>query len=563
MINIFKNPIFAREFRANVRCRKTLIFTATLLGVLSLILVTLWPRSGIFSESNSNEIFTIFLTSNLILIILLSPGFTATAITDERERGSWDMLFTSLLRPTEIMFGKLFSSLAMILLLLLISMPVTAACALSGGISLPTLTKAYLVIAAAAFTYGLLGLAISAVSRRTYAALIVTYLGIVFMAGATWLPAALFSRWFSMKNVFQILRDLSPFEALFALNYAERYEITVGGGVMAQDIFSIYLKGMLVLSLLFFTVFCIFVLRPPPRRQAKTVQQYDDSRTALRRKLGWPFYLIDPLRRKKPIPYYRNPVFVAEIRSKIFGNPKFIIRSLAGTMVVSLVLLILIGNQYETVLEADKVRCVAIIFQVGLIALLAPAVSSGSITDEKTHGTLLMLRMTPLSATGVVSGKIKASFLYVMIFLISSLPVLCSLAYLESKAAYWRIAAWLAVLLLTAVVLTAGGLCASTFAPSTGAATAMSYSLAAVLCLGTLSVLLLGTRVSPHVQSVILALNPVAAALQITSDTWFRDMPQIFGNKLWMNNLYAMSALAVLLLLVSALRVHALFRQRI
>ena len=44
------------------------------------------------------------------------------------------LLFTSLLTPTEILTGKLFASLSMILGVVVISMPIGAICSLSGGI---------------------------------------------------------------------------------------------------------------------------------------------------------------------------------------------------------------------------------------------------------------------------------------------------------------------------------------------------------------------------------------------------------------------------------------------
>ncbi|MFA5203771.1 MAG: ABC transporter permease subunit [Lentisphaeria bacterium] len=559
---LFGNPILRRELQAHCRNRRSLVFALVLLGLLSAILLVLWPRSGIFSETSGNEIFSVFLGGNLLLMILMTPGFTSTCITSEREHGSFDVLFTSLLTPGEILTGKLAASLGMAFLLLLVSLPVTAVCALSGGISLPTLAKACTVIAAATLVYGLLGLAASAVCRRGYAALVTTYVGILLLAGATWLPAALLTQYPQLAPTLRSIRALSPFEALFALNYAERYTLAVGGAATADTVFQTYLAGMAGLGVLFFLVFSIFIFKPLRSRPPKQAEHFDDTKTAIRRKLGFPFYLIDPLRRRKPIRRGQNPVFVAEMRSKLFGNPKFIIRGLAVCMSVSLGLLILIANQYGTFLDADKLRVAAIIFQLGVLAFLAPAISSGSITDEISSGTLLLLRLTPLSATRVVLGKLKASFLYVLIFLVSSLPVLGALAYLESTAAYWRLAAWGAVLVLATVVLTAAGLTASSLCRNTAAATAASYLFACALCLAPLGVFLLGSRVSPEMQSWVLTLNPVAAALQITSDTAFAGLPALGGRKLWQNHLLAMSALTLLLVMVASWRVHRLFRQR-
>lgn len=556
------NPILRREFQAHCRNRRSLLFVVVLLGLLSAVLLLLWPRSGIFSETSGNEIFSVFLGGNLLLMILMTPGFTSTCITSERERGSFDLLFTSLLTPGEILTGKLAASLGMAFLLLLVSLPVTAVCALSGGISLPTLARACAVIAAATLVYGLLGLAASAICRRGYTALVLTYIGIIILAGATWLPAALLTQFPALSPALRAIRAMSPFEALFALNYAERYSLAVGGAATAETVFRTYLAGMGGLGVLFFAVFSFFIFKPLRSRPPKPAEHYDDTKTAIRRKLGFPFYLIDPLRRRNPIRRGQNPVFVAEMRSKLFGNPKFIIRGLAVCMSLSLGLLILIANQYGTFLDADKLRVAAIIFQLGVLAFLAPAISSGSITDEIASGTLLLLRLTPLSATRVVLGKLEASFLYVLIFLVSSLPVLGALAYLESTAAYWRLGAWLAVLVLSTVVLTAAGLTASALCRNTAAATAASYLFACTLCLAPLGVFLLGSRVSPEMQTWILTLNPVAAALQITSDTAFAGLPALWGRKLWQNHLLAMGALTVLLVMIASWRVHRLFRQR-
>lgn len=562
MIFFWKNPIFIREFRTNSRCRKTLVMTLVLVSALAGMLLLLWPRTGIFAETNTHEIFTIFLNLNLALIILLIPGFVATTITQERENNSFELLFTSLLTPWEILLGKLLSSLAITFLVVITSMPITAVCALSGGISVPLLSRAYAVILLATLTYGLLGLAVSALCNRSFTALVLTYVGILMLCGATWLPSVLLPQLVSLRHVWQVLRSMSPFEVLFALNHPERYELAVTG-ISVENVLSLFFTGMGILCVIFLLIFCVFVLRPLRRRKPVSVEQYSDTRTAIRRKLMFPFYLIDPMKRKKPIAVWRNPVYVAEIRSRIFGRPKFIMRSLSACIVLSMFLLMLTSMQFATRLEPDMVRLVAIIFQVGVVAFFAPAVCSGSITDERISGTLTLLRMTNLGAGTVVIGKLKAGFLYVMIFLISSLPVLWALTYLEAHASYWRVCGWIAILFLTTAVFVSSGLCASTLASSTGAATAMSYGFSAFLCIGTLGVLLFGSRMSPTLQALALCFNPLAAALQITSDSWFAELPKIFGNSIWLNNLLFLSGLTIILTVITAVRVRVIFNKRV
>jgi len=563
MFNIFTNPIFRREFLVLARSRKAKLSATALILVLCAVLYILWPRTGVVSEFDSNEIFSVFLGATLGIIILLVPAFTSTAITDEKENQSFNILFTTLLSPFEILAGKLFSSLAMIFTVVILAMPVIAICALSGGIGIPLLTKTYAVIFLATLTYGLLGLALSAYCHRSFTSVVVTYVVIAVLAGATWLPSVLLGGWVQMRPLWAMLRSLSPFEALFALNHASRYEIVVGDGAFATTTLRLYTMGMVALSVFFFIVFCIFILRPLRPRRSKTQQQYSDFKTSLKRRLGFPFYLIDPLKRKKPIPGYRNPVFVAELRSKIFGKPGFIIWSLTACVVASIGTMILTCFTYATKLGPDRVRFVAVLLQFAIIILVAPIVSSGSITDERVSNTITSLRMTCLSTWTVVLGKFKAAFVYVLIFLLSSLPVLFALVFLETQPSYGRIGWWLFALVLSALVFTIAGLFASTVMRTTAAATAASYGFAFALSVVTMSVELFGARIPVNVRTVILTFNPLVAAIQVASDDWFGDLPQLFGRPLWQNHLYLFGSIAIILLFGTAWRVRGIFRERI
>ena len=56
--------------------------------------------------------------------MLYAPAFAATAITDEKEHNTYDLLFATLLRPRDIVAGKLCSSIIVLLLFVLLSLPV-------------------------------------------------------------------------------------------------------------------------------------------------------------------------------------------------------------------------------------------------------------------------------------------------------------------------------------------------------------------------------------------------------------------------------------------------------
>jgi ABC-type transport system involved in multi-copper enzyme maturation permease subunit len=630
---MLKNPIFMREMKGAMRDPKIICLILGYVALLGVILMFLWPTSGIFSlaSDSSLNIFTIFLMSNLALILLLVPALTSPSITTERENNSFDLLFTSLMTPGEILRGKLMASIAMIFLVILVSMPVAALCALSGGIDPRLLLRAYFVIVLSAVTYGLLGLALSAVCKQTFTALILCYVTVAFLAGCTWLPYYLMGRLYSLRVVWLAVRSLSPFDALYSLVFPGRYGLSQLSQVSLNPLFTFYVHvgGMLVLFALFLYIFCRYIFAPPRagmvyawlgvalsaitllllgveysliqmwranpsivplpvaawqvygltagldlglllvirklfemarKARDRYQDQFEDIRTAAKRKLTWPFYLIDPLRRRKPIASWRNPVLAAELRSKIFGKTSFIIYGLAGCIIASMALLTLVCFQFATQLNPDTVRWVAIIFQLGIVAILAPAISSGSITDELTSRTFKMLRMTPLKASTVVSGKLKAGFLYVSIFLVSSIPVLLSLAYLDisqeefNLASLWRVGAWCAILVFSTLAFITCGFCASAYSKSTSGATAISYTIAGLLCIVTFAALIPGAF-TPQTQNAILTLNPMVSALRLTSDSMFTGL----SKDVWIHNLVFLVSISAAFIAASAARVYYIF----
>ena len=67
--------------------------------------------------------------------------------------------------------------------------------------------------------------------------------------------------------------------------------------------------------------------------------------------------------------------------------------------------------------------------QFFLVALVAPSFAAGSITGEKERKTYEMLLASPLQPTSILVGKLLSSLTYLVILILSSLPlmILCFL----------------------------------------------------------------------------------------------------------------------------------------
>jgi len=87
-------------------------------------------------------------------------------------------------------------------------------------------------------------------------------------------------------------------------------------------------------------------------------------------------------------------------------------------------------------------------------------------------------------------------------------------------------------------------------------ATAISYSIAAGICVVSLAPLVLGAM--PYgVAMFIMSFNPIAAAIQIMSGSEFQQFPG-----LWKYNIIALSSLTVVFLVASVARTWYLFNHR-
>ena len=555
------NPIFKRELTQFLKSGKIVATMIGLIFFLGLFLFFLWPRTAVFSmaSSESKQVFTVFLICNLAFVLIIVPAFCATSITAEKENNSFIMLYTTMLKPHNILSGKLFSSLTMITILVICTLPISALCSLSGGINLPTLMNAYIVIIVASLTFGIMSLAISAMCEKSASSLVLSYLSIALLAGGTWLPYALLSGKPEMLDTLMMVRSLSPFDALYSILYPELYNTSVAGDSLFNTMGS-YLVTNAIITLISIAVFIYGFMFRSTNKSAKTVEKFDhQTKNKFVRRIMY-LWFFDPKRRKKPISNFMNPVFITELRSKIMGNPRFTIWAIAISSMMSILLMILttsfvtpgVNNGYGAVQTA------AIIYQIGLVALLAPVVCSSSVTTEINSGTLVLVRMSRIGAIKFVLGKLYASFFYVFIILACTIPIIYSLVKIATKGTEMNIVISLGIVLMTTICLVTAGLCTSSFCRKTDTATAISYAFSGILCLGTMAVLLFAENLSPSTVGAWLTLNPVSAALGKTSGAF----AGILSADAWIHNLIFLTSLSFVFIVVASVRVYKLMRER-
>lgn len=167
------NPVLQREVRGRTRLRRlgggrAGQWTA---GAVGLLILYFYARglSGIGrgNPQDARELFWLIVMGLLLLVVILAPSLTATAITQEREQQTWETLTTTRLSGGEVLVGKWLARQIPIGLLLLIVLPLLLSCAVKAGIGPLAAACCLLFLMLTTACYSTLGLLCSFAARKT------------------------------------------------------------------------------------------------------------------------------------------------------------------------------------------------------------------------------------------------------------------------------------------------------------------------------------------------------------------------------------------------------------
>ncbi|MCZ7544427.1 MAG: ABC transporter permease [Anaerolineae bacterium] len=177
------NPVVLKELRGRMRGPRAFAVMTVYLGLTSGLTVLLYVlqaeainRTSTPTGSDIGRVlFYGVVAIELFLVTFIGPAFTASAISGEREHRTYELLRTTLLSASALMFGKLVSALSYIVLLLFAAIPLQAIAFLFGGVSVEELVLSLVILLATALQFGTVGLYFSAIMDRTLPASVLTY----------------------------------------------------------------------------------------------------------------------------------------------------------------------------------------------------------------------------------------------------------------------------------------------------------------------------------------------------------------------------------------------------
>lgn len=228
------NPILRREVQTSLRSWKIFGVIAAYVGVITfftIVFIKTAMSGSLYSGFDPKSIIYLYaLLSGLQfgLILITAPALTAGSISGERERQTLDLLIVTRMSPFSIVFGKLLSSIGLIMLMIIAAMPVYAVLFYFGGVSILYLFGMTVFMLVTACMVGSMGIFFSAIYKKTMVSMVLVYLIIGILVVGTLVGYLSYSNIYiqAYKQIYDYI-SLPAVYGFFFLNPAAGFFSTV------------------------------------------------------------------------------------------------------------------------------------------------------------------------------------------------------------------------------------------------------------------------------------------------------------------------------------------------
>lgn len=176
------NPILRREVQTSLRTWKIFGAISAYVGVIvffTIVFIKTAIGGSMYSGFDPQSVIYLYALLSglqLVFILITAPALTAGSISGERERQTLDLLVITRMSPFSIIFGKLLSSIGLILLMIVAAMPVYAVLFYFGGVSIFYLFGMTMFMLVTACMVGSMGLLFSTIYKRTMISMVIVCL---------------------------------------------------------------------------------------------------------------------------------------------------------------------------------------------------------------------------------------------------------------------------------------------------------------------------------------------------------------------------------------------------
>lgn len=284
MMERFSNPVLLKELKLRFRAFKSFSGLMFYLAVLCifvagfLLIYTQFSGTGFFKPSDSFTMFAVLSVLQMGLVMFITPGLTAGAISTEREKQTLNILLTTTQSSTQIILGKLASSVAFLILMLVAGLPLYSLVFLFGGVSPSQFIVIFLFYFVTLIAIGSIGIMFSTITKKTIVSMIATYGAMIFLGGIT---AFFFFIGMSMEQMAMHsgnVQNVTPFSPITyfwasinpgALLLTQLYP-DMGNALESVVGISLPIWIVYLIFYIFITVICLFIAIRKLRANMKT-----------------------------------------------------------------------------------------------------------------------------------------------------------------------------------------------------------------------------------------------------------------------------------------------------
>jgi len=416
------NPILVRVVMAGGRRVSHLWIRVGYLGILmaamaiaALTLLSGGAGSLADMSKNATQVFKWVSLAQLTMVCVIAPIFAASAITQEKNSQTFNILLTTPLTNGQIVLGSLLSRLYFVLVLLGAGVPLFCIMMVYGGVTGDKIALAILLAACTAALTSSLAIAISVIKIGTgrtifsfYLAIAIYLFAIDALAGWTalippeavpapgqdermsWLAA--FHPFLAMK-VSEGTTPAPPLGAVAHYGFPMKYWV-------AYPQYSYIVMTILASMGLIFS--CLFFVRRSQKEGEPTLFNRLFARGGEGGDGG-------AERTRKPRHVGANPVAWREAHTRVAAGGGWFIRYglLALGLILAVVVLIYYLSGNATPAQVRPWICGMVEVELLIALFIATTTAATSMTREKESNTLSLLLCTPITSRQIIWGKVR------------------------------------------------------------------------------------------------------------------------------------------------------------
>lgn len=563
--------LLQRELRTTLRGLFSFIGLVVVVAGTYMVFFMRLPTDDEMRMLSANSIYT-YMSSQLIDIVtvgLLACGLVfvlpmaALSIAGERERDTFTMLHLTLIRPRGMVAAKFLNAAGFIFLVTVALMPVLGVVFFFVGVDWGELVLRLVYVGTFSVYCGAVGMWASAWSQRGMVA-------VMMGLGVAIAILLLMHFWWELAGA--VVREIS-FTRYDSQAWAAWQDIRnqIGDGPMS--IFAqipprqplVWPSVFLVISVFFFIRAYYGVRKFQPKKIKVEAKPVDDFAKLTERRKTFPYYLIDPLKRKPPVPDGRNPMLLREIRWGALGRATRMVRIFYVGLMVQMVLGTVVLAEMPW--NFSRGTGIGMMFNLALLMLITPAFTASGLTREFEVGNMDLLRTTLLKPSEIVSGKTFSALIGLSPLLLACVigPAMLSAAILFSGGSLLYPLCGLVTTICCLALSLSAGIFASTLLKRTTQALMLSYGIL-IFCTfvfwvtGLLMTEYYDVRLGTDGYRALSMLSPVVSFL-VMGEAHYDQEYRIEDAGPWLTSMLAYSVLAVMLY-VAAMVVFARRRMR-